>query len=66
LRIPQRCPECDGEIYEFTLNGQQGFKCKRCDFMDVEEFEEFSSPEMEVKLTKELERLTGKVGWYKI
>lgn len=65
MRIPENCPECGGEIYTFTLNGQDGFECKVCEFMDVEEFEVFSSPEMEVELTKALEKETGIKGWHK-
>lgn len=44
MRIPDKCPECGGEIYSFILNGCNGFKCKDCEFTNVEEFEQFRSP----------------------
>lgn len=31
----QKCPECGGETYWFILNGDEGFKCKECEFIDV-------------------------------
>ena len=64
MRIPDKCPECGGEIYSFILNGCDGFKCKECEFMDVEEFEEFRSPEAEIRIQKALEEKTGLKGWY--
>jgi len=67
MRIPDECPECGGEVYWFRLNGCDGFQCKNCEFMDVEEFEQFSSPEHEIMLHKALEEKTGlKGGWHKI
>ena len=65
MRIPDCCPECGGEIYTFTLNGQDGFECKVCEFMDVEEFEMFASPEMEIKLTKAIQKIHGDVEVFK-
>lgn len=66
MRIPSECPECGGEIYTFILNGCDGFECKICDFMDVEDFEHMSSPEYEISITKALQEVVGKDGeWHK-
>ena len=65
MRIPDCCPECGGEIYSFTLNGCDGFECKVCEFMDVEDFEHFRSPEKEIEIQKALEEKTGLKGWHK-
>lgn len=65
MRIPTECPECGGEIYQFTLNGCEGFECKVCEFNDIEDFEHMSSPEYEISLTKALEEKTGMQGWHK-
>ncbi len=65
MKIPDCCPECGGEIYWLNINGNEGFRCKECEFMDIDDFPNMSSPEYEISLTKTLEEKTGLIGWHK-